>query len=70
MNRKASFPRSRVGTLFVPLCGVLKVNPVSYSRPGPNQPLAGGAHNSQVELFATAWFYLGSASKSSASSDS
>jgi hypothetical protein len=31
----ASFPRSRVGTFFVPLRGVLAVNPRTYRRPIP-----------------------------------
>jgi hypothetical protein len=35
MSRKASFPRSRVGTFFVPLRGVLKVDSEGYSRPVP-----------------------------------
>ncbi len=33
MTRITSFPRSGVGMLLLPLCGVLNVNPESYSRP-------------------------------------
>jgi hypothetical protein len=34
-TRFTSFPRSRLGTLSVPLCGVRNVKPTSDSGPGP-----------------------------------